>query len=66
MFRPRAARNQHGYVLPVPGSVPRRWETLLYYNDRAIKNPTDDCGSYTLYKSQDQGLSATRLVITEQ
>ena len=34
MSSPRVARNPYGYLDPVPGSNPRRWETYIYYSDQ--------------------------------
>jgi hypothetical protein len=44
MFQPRVARNLYGYIEPVPGSSPRRWETYLYYTDCNWATDGKGCG----------------------
>lgn len=68
-FRPKPARNEHGYLRAVPGSFPRRWETLLYYNDGDIKTTPSNCQGeqpYPNWNNPGQRFSVSRLTITEQ
>jgi len=44
MYYPRVARNLYGYIDPVPGSSPRRWETYLYYTDCNWQAQGKGCG----------------------
>lgn len=65
MFRPRLARNEHGYLTPVSSS-PKTWKTFLYYNDAQIYAGTDPCGgNYTNWTAY-QWFSVSEVEITEQ
>ncbi len=70
MFRPRVARNEHGYIpTTAPGSSGslRIWKTYLYYNDKQINvNSTDPCNSYSRWNTSDQRFSVSELTIMEQ
>jgi hypothetical protein len=66
MFRPRLARNEHGYVVADDGT-PKIWRTLLYYNDTQVnRKNTDGCGLYSRWASADQRFSVSRLTIMEE
>ena len=66
MFRPRLARNEHGYLAPISSS-PKKWRTYMYYNDAQINNPTDSCDQYGAWNaSTGQWFSVSEIEITEQ
>lgn len=69
MFRPRIARNEHGF-LPLSvgsGGGLRIWKTYIYYNDTQInRNSGDVCSAYTRWDSSDQRFRVSELMIWEQ
>ncbi len=68
MFRPRLARNEHGYI-PLWYSSPtsRTWKTYLYYNDAQINSKFDDrCDGYGRWNESDQRFRVSEMYITEQ
>jgi len=66
MFRPRMARNEHGFI-PLYSSSPRTWKTFVYYNDAQIENnSTSPCSGYSRWNTSDQRFSVTELTIVEQ
>ncbi len=68
MFRPRFARDSHGFV-PLNSSTPtqRTWYTFVVYNPKQINNhTTDNCNQYTRNMSSDQEFDFSTVTITEQ
>jgi len=67
-FRPRLARNSHGFV-PLTSSTDtsRTWYTFVMYNPTQItRNSSDGCGNYTRWNSTDQKFAFSTITITEQ
>ena len=66
MFRPRLARDEHGYILPVPDvpGQPRMWQSFIYYNDAQIGNQ-NQCGYFRWFDS-NQRFSVSYIEIHEQ
>ncbi len=66
-FRPRFARNSHGFV-PLSSSTPtsRTWYTFALYNPMQITNSGDPCSDYSRWTSSDQEFAFTTVTITEQ
>lgn len=66
MFRPRLARNESGYIIPVPDQpgLPHTWQSFLYYNDAQVGS-TGQCG-YSRWFSSGQRFSVSFIQIREQ
>jgi len=65
-FRPRFARNQYGYIDPVPASNPRQWVAYVYYTNSQIGQDSDMGCDYTQYNKVDATVGVSRVTITEQ
>lgn len=65
-FRPRFARNQYGYIDPVPGSNPRQWTTYVYYTSNQVGQNSDTGCNYTTWTTVDSIVGVTLVTITEQ
>ncbi|HZT30728.1 MAG TPA: hypothetical protein VFA33_12640 [Bryobacteraceae bacterium] len=65
MFRPRLARNEYGYIVPVPDvpGLPRIWRSYLYYNDAQVGSK-GECG-YSRWFSSSQRFSVSYIEIRE-
>ena len=67
-FRPRFARDSHGFVpLSSWGPTSRTWYTLAIYNPGQITiNPNDGCNTYNRWNTSDQNFAFSHVWITEQ
>lgn len=65
-FRPRFARNQYGYIDPVPGSNPRQWQTYVYYTSSQLGLNSDTGCDYTQYNKVNATIGVSLVTITEQ
>jgi hypothetical protein len=65
MFRPRLARNEYGYLTPMPdvAGLPRTWQSFIYYNNAQVGN-SRECG-YSRWFTADQRFSVSYIEIRE-
>jgi hypothetical protein len=67
MFRPRFARDSHGFVPLYSTGTVRTWKTFVMYNPMQIEaNTSDACDKYTNWGSSDQEFAFSLVTITEQ
>jgi hypothetical protein len=62
---PRFARNQYGYVDPIPGSNPPQWQAYVYYTSSQIGLNSDAQCDYTQYNKVNATIGVSLVTITE-